>query len=442
VKVKRMLSRNKKLSQNCHPFDKLRAGSERSEGSGLGKRGILRSAQDDIVPFEIVSKYSGLVLPLVATIVVFIFLIGIAVLKVGFGGRYIAAMTSTQIAARSAADAGLTLAMHEMNKKLLVRPWDNSTLPSAADVRLPNCRAFYSYTVTDNPAGGYTIASTGKCDRETRSVYAMTSRTAFWNYAIVVDGDLSFKSKTVIDTYPETGGAVDIRTNSVERGAVELFPNTSIPGDVAIGPGGDADEVVQVKSGSDISGQVYAADSAINFPPVTVPGGLIASELPKVGDVNIATGGYMYPSIDLVQRRKLTIVGHVVIYVRGNMGLGNGTRVVINKDSSLVLYLGGSFIANYGSEIINATEEARNLRMYGTPGCTRIVLKNSADFYGAVYAPDADLVIDNNAKQIGSFIGNSCEIKNSAGFYYDTGLLDMDPTNEPSFFEVQRWWER
>ena len=26
-----------KLSQNCHPFDKLRAGSERSEGSGRQK---------------------------------------------------------------------------------------------------------------------------------------------------------------------------------------------------------------------------------------------------------------------------------------------------------------------------------------------------------------------------------------------------------------------
>jgi hypothetical protein len=46
----------KKLSQNCHPFDKLRAGSERSEGSGLSKREILRCAQNDIMRFEIVSK--------------------------------------------------------------------------------------------------------------------------------------------------------------------------------------------------------------------------------------------------------------------------------------------------------------------------------------------------------------------------------------------------
>jgi len=39
----------KKLSQNCHP--------ERSEGSGLPKREILRCAQNDVIRFEIVIKY-------------------------------------------------------------------------------------------------------------------------------------------------------------------------------------------------------------------------------------------------------------------------------------------------------------------------------------------------------------------------------------------------
>ena len=52
------------------------------------------------------AKRGAFILPLIATIVVFIFLIGIAVLKIGFGSRYIAAMTSTDIAARCAADAG------------------------------------------------------------------------------------------------------------------------------------------------------------------------------------------------------------------------------------------------------------------------------------------------------------------------------------------------
>jgi len=41
-------NRSEKVSQICHP--------ERSEGSGLGKREILRSAQNDMWSFEVVSK--------------------------------------------------------------------------------------------------------------------------------------------------------------------------------------------------------------------------------------------------------------------------------------------------------------------------------------------------------------------------------------------------
>lgn len=383
------------------------------------------------------NKCGGLVLPLVATIVVFIFLIGIAVLKVGFGGRYIAAMTSAQIAARSAADAGLTLAVHKMNE-----PW---TSPPSGEGDLPNSRSSYLYSVAPNPDGGYTITSTGRRDRETRSVYAITWRTLLWSYAIAVDGDLSFKSKTEIDTWPTTGGEVDIRTNSIDRSAVELFPNTSIPGDVVIGPGGDADEVVQVKSSSEINGQVYAADSAIDFPPVTVPADLLSRPLEdpcNTGPWRISGGRHRYRPIDLSRKTPLTISGNAVLYIQGMMKLGSGAGLHIEPGSSLRLYLGGDFIADNGSNITNATNNACNLLLYGTAMCTRIWLMNSADFYGAVYAPSAELRIYNSAATYGSFIGNSCEMKNSAGFYYDTRLGEMDPTGEPSFFQVERWWER
>jgi len=40
-------NRSEKVSQICHPFGRLRTGSERSEGSGLRRREILRCAQND-----------------------------------------------------------------------------------------------------------------------------------------------------------------------------------------------------------------------------------------------------------------------------------------------------------------------------------------------------------------------------------------------------------
>lgn len=390
------------------------------------------------------NRYSGLVLPLVATIVIFIFLIGIAVLKVGFGGRYIAAMTSTQIAARSAADAGLTMALHEMNNTL----WSDSTLPSAGDVPLPNSRAYYSYSVAPNAVGGYTITSTGACDRETRNVYAMTRRTAFWNYAIAVEDSIAFKSKIVIGVVPDGSDFTpDIRTNSIDPGAVELFPNTELPGDVVVGPGGEPESVIQVKPSSVIHGDTYAGDTAIDFPDVVLPGGLPSPPIPWPGDpCSVLTAPYYsYSSIELGNKEKLEIRGNVVVYVAGDMRLGNDSTLYIAPNSSLALYLASSFTAVNSSHIINGIEgyeDARNLRMYGTETCTSIRIDNSGTFYGAVYAPHAELLIRNSGAMYGAFIGNSFTMFNSGEFYYDTRLYDFDPTGQLSFFEVQRWWER
>jgi len=396
------------------------------------------------------NRCSGLVLPLVATIVVFIFLIGIAVLKVGFGGRYIAAMTSTQIAARSAADAGLTVAMHEMNKKLLVRPWDNSTLPSAADVRLPNCRAYYSYTVTDNLAGGYTITSTGKCDRETRNVYAMTRRTSFWSYAIAVENTITFGSKIVMDVWDPDGNYLgltpDIRTSSTEPDAVKLKPNSELPGDVVVGPGGDPESVIQVKPNADIHGETYAADTVIDFPDVVLPVGLPPLAAWPGDPCSVLTAPYYsYSSINLGTGERLEIRGNVVMYVAGPMRLGNDSTLYIAPNSSLALYLENSFTAVNSSRIINGIEgyeDARNLCMYGTSTCTNIVINNSGKFCGAIYAPSARLEIKNSGATYGAFIGDSFEMKNSGEFYYDARLYDFDPTGGLSFFQVERWWER
>jgi hypothetical protein len=385
-------------------------------------------------------KRSGMIMPLVATIVVFIFLLGIAMLKIGFSSRFTAARTTTEIAARSAADAGLAMAMHLMTAYL--------ETPSTCNYTFPNTtRTSFFYEVTDvtvapDPIRRFRIRSTGVSDQISRTVYAMTWATSFWSYAIAVDGDLSFKSKTVIDTWPTTGGEVDIRTNSIEPSAVTLFPNTSIPGDVVVGPGGDADEVVQVKSSSEIDGQVYAADNAIDFPDVSLPAGLPDPPAlwPRDPCSVLGPGSYSYYSIDL--KTDLEISGHVVMYVAGNMILDNSSELFIAAGSSLTLYLGGSLEAKARSLITNADNDARNLNIYGTPTCYSIRIFNEGDFWGAIYAPSARLEIKNSGATYGAFVGESFEMKNSGEFYYDTRLYDYDPTGRLSFFQVERWWER
>ena len=386
---------------------------------------------------------SGLVMPLVATIVVFILLIGIAMLKIGFGSRFIAARTSSEIMARCAADAGLGVAMYEVKKRNAA----GQPLPHTASNAL-NSRASYSYSVTGEPDPChfyiYTITSAGTADKIDKTVYAATWATSFWSFAIMVQDELLFRNKITLGVWPEgTDFTPTIGTTSTDPGAITLKQGTTIPGDIVVGAGGVPEEVINTKAGSIVTGDTYAAETDVDFPPVSPPVGLPEVAWPtEPNGMTIDTSRTYLTPVILDQGDRVTIVGDVTIYAPYDMQVKNSAEIYIAPNSSLMLYVGGSLIAFNGSIIRNAEQDARNLRIYGTPTCTYINIMNSGEFWGAVYAPSASINITNSGTMYGSFIGMNFEMDNSGTFYYDTRLLEMDPTNEPKFFLIQRWWER
>ena len=381
------------------------------------------------------AKRSGMIMPLVATIVVFIFLLGIAMLKIGFSSRFTAARTTTEIAARGAADAGLAMAMHLMDHDLVT--------PSEISYAFPNTRATFTYYVTRDPKGFF-IRSVGTSGNMSKTVYAMTWARSFWSYAIAVQNSLEFKSKITLDVWPPgTTPVPTIATTSTMPGAVDIGPNVEIPGDIVVGAGSNPSEVVDTGPNSEVHGDMYPLDNDIEFPPVSVPAGLPPLITWDPNSTTVLPGGvYAYFSIDLKNAETIRIIGDVTMYVDGLMKLRNGAILNIDDGSSLVLYLGGSLIADNGSFITNDENDARNLKIYGTPDCRIIDLKNSGDLCAAIYAPSANLLIYNDGKTTGAFVGNNFEMKNSGEFYYDTRLAEGEPTEGPVFFQIERWWER
>jgi len=98
---------------------------------------------------------------MVMVVVMILLAMGVGLLDLGMKGRLYSIRTASDISARCAADAGLTMALYEMNEKLKVKPWNDSSLPEATNQSLPYCDAVFSYTVTGNPDDGYTIESIG-----------------------------------------------------------------------------------------------------------------------------------------------------------------------------------------------------------------------------------------------------------------------------------------
>ena len=383
----------------------------------------------------------GLVLSLVAVMVVVLLFTGLGLLKLGSSARIKAAVAASEISATAAADAGMTQARRLMNKKLVDElVWDNDTLPSETNTSLANTNASYTFNVSGD-SSGFTVTSTGNSGRLTKTVYSNLTVGSLFT-GISVDGTINLKNGATLGTIP-AGGNVDIRTNSVEGDSIILKSGVVVPGDVVIGPGGDIDDVIDAKQSVVIQGNTYPAQEEVIFPPVVVPQELdILSLTPYTYIPGVPiTGNVKLDSINIPVSGVQEFNGECKVYVLGDISLSNSAGITVTAGASLTIYLAGDVNGSNSAGITNATNDAAKFSLYGLDTCTSIDLKNDADFYGTVYAPNADLLIRNGGDLYGGFIGKSFEMKNAGSFYFDIALANAGIDEIDACFKVQRWWE-
>jgi hypothetical protein len=107
------------------------------------------------------------------------------------------------------------------------------------------------------------------------------------------------------------------------------------------------------------------------------------------------------------------------------------------------MYVGGRLELRDDAEINTTVKDARKLIIYGTDTCDSIVLENACDFYGAVYARNADLRLENTGDLYGSFVGKTLTMDNTSTIYhYVTALATVDIDDDmASCFRTKHWWE-
>jgi choice-of-anchor A domain-containing protein len=362
---------------------------------------------------------------------------------------------SSQISARSAADAGLTKALLEMNQQLEAKTWNDGSLPSTTDELLPNCDSSFSYNVAKTTTADgndlYTIACTGNSSRFHKTVKATLELKGIFEYAIYVAGNITLKNGTTISAYNNKAGdhPLQIGTNSTDTGAVTAKTGVTIDGDIVIGVGGDTDTVIDNKAEAAITGKSYPSLIKNKTPAIKVPKYLLdmASSGALTGSSTISTS-VKYDSINLkgvVDPNKSDIITidakNVEIYVIGDLILGNGDELQILPGASLTIYLGGSLFVDNSGSINNLTTDAKQLKVYGLDTCTNIDFKNSSDFYGAIYAPNADIRLHNGVQVYGAMVGKSFLQDVSGNFHYDMSLREVDPTEIGVHMVIKRWSE-
>lgn len=374
--------------------------------------------------------------------IVLLMSMGVGLLNLGLHSRMNSIRTTSDIAARCAADAGLTKALYEMNNKLKVDPWNGSSLPQETNASLPHFNATYSYTVT-NSSGDYAVQSTGISGQSQRTVSCTLQLRGPFEAAIFTENGIQLKNSAIVDWYNFTADdrIMQIGTNSIAPGSIDLKNSATVNGDVVVGVNGDPSIVIS-DFGATITGETRALTERYVMPPITVPEWL--ELLPSSGiidnDATINSSG-KYSGINLGNSETITINGEITLYLTGDIILGNSAELGIENDSSLILYLDGNFEGKNSSAINNLTNNAQNLKIYGLDNCTTMIFKNSCDIYGAIYAPNADVIMNNSANIYGSVVSRSFEQQNSGSFHYDVLLRDVSINDEGLYFTITNWTE-
>ncbi len=404
------------------------------------------------------SRKSGSVLVLVLLIVLISFITGTGLLALGTQSRILSINQVQGMMSRSAADAGLERAIQEINNAVLAKTWSDSVLPTTSDATLPRSKSVYSVTTQYDATGGYSITSVGTNQNRAHTVNATLRLKGLFENAIQCRDSITLKSGTVVGTIDSTisldpadcDDKAIIGTNSVEDDKVILNSGVVVEGDVVVGVGGDTATVIKDLGAT--TDDRYSLSTSVEFPPVSPPSlfGPDSAISIKKNEMTIGPGGDFpangrFSSISMKSGTTLRVIGDCTLYITGDVGMGQGSEIILDssKNAKLTIYLDGDWDSDNNSGINNQTELPSTFQLYGTgPMGQTIDIKAKSEFYGVIYAPNADLTMFSGGDIYGSFVTNNFELKNPASCLYDVSLKTITVFDEGARFVINRWNEQ
>ena len=253
----------------------------------------------------------------------------------------------------------------------------------------------------------------------------------FFDYGVFGNDSVTIASNLLIQG--------DVGTNGTSFGAISIDSNSTVAGDVTCGPEGDPEIALQVVETASVTGTQRAAGELKDFPSVTAPEGL-----PYRGSVDVKSGTLTisedgeYTSLLVDQNSMFYIDGDVTLHVTSEFRLGSNTELIIQEGGSLTLYMSGSIDMDSNCIVTNAGQDPTKLKFYGTDDLTGTVqFDSNAAFYGAIYMPNADLVISSNIDLYGAVYGKTVELNANVYLSYQEGQTDFSDIR----YWIKSWQE-
>jgi len=429
--------------------------------------------------------YSGLeragsVMALALFVVVLLLLMGVAVLSVGQTCRTVSVRTAHEVVARTAADAGLTKALWRMNERLQAGTWDWNSVIWEFRKQLPGCEGSYSFIVKkpshfygdampsgdedlrallqsiSGKANEYVIMSIGRCGRVRQVVYGTARLRGPGDAGVLVLEKLELKADTLVDgrdsrdpTNPSPDVLLEIGTLSTAERQVVLNNGVTVDGNVLVGVDGDVGTVIVDHRAR--MGLAYPFPEEPSLPYVVPPA------LPDMRKrifvkgqmltIRPAESG-MYRGIEMKRDKVPSILeisgGDVVLHITGDIDMGQGCEIRIDKGSTLRLYVDGDIRAG-NSDGFNNLGTPPDFKLWGhwrgRAVSQKWELKAKSEFFGQLYAPNADVIAKAQADLYGAFTARSFQMMNGGNLYYDGALRDVSLGEDAVRFVLKRWHE-
>jgi len=368
------------------------------------------------------------------------------------------------LAAISLAEAGIERAIWELNHgNILTWSGDDSlrTL-SISSFQTSDGRVIGDINISiENPLGtNPSIEATGRIPytgsleviRTTR-VELETKGFSPFEYAAFGDEGINTNVDTDTNSYDSSLGEYDvdgnkgsqgnIGTNSINNGGITLNDDSEINGNAYSGIGSDPSQVIVLNDTSEIYKQQLALANQKNLSSVIPPEDLPFRGLYFLTDGadGIINESGKYTSFVLLNSAQTTITADITLYVTGEFLMTNNTTLYIAPGASVKIYLDDSFEISAGSMLKNLAKNPSKLLLLGTDSFTgTMYMGSSCKFYGAIYAPRANLEYAAPYDFFGSLVTKNLISSAHYDIHYDKALSDLELTGRS--FAVKSWQEK
>ena len=387
------------------------------------------------------TERSGSALVAVTVVVTAMAVTSLAVVQVGLSGVEEQANQLHRANAQYTAEAALAASMVDLQGG-----GNGVVFSDQAPLTLGQASGFVG--IADMGDGDFGLTASGSQGVTAFGAEVVTAQTItpFWQFGAFGDEGLTLDSNAMVDSFDSASGSYSA-TNGTGSNAyhntlgtigsnadISADGNVKIWGDAVAGPTGS---VTLIPSGNaTLSGTASSAPAVKELPPIDVPGGTAVGSLNTNGDVNVDSGDWVYE--DLTIGGIYTITGPANV-VCDDLKLKSGAQIVVDDSSGPVtFYVENDFVMNSNTLIsANSLDPAQvsfkllsdNIIDPATDiDVTEdlIDFKSNAKFYGTIYAPNANLVIDSNFELFGAVASKVLHIDSNAQIHYDENLVNND----------------